>query len=65
MSHYRAFILDEHGHVVGAVSFDCADDEEAKERVKPLGGQQVELWRQVWLLPGAPFGPEQQRGFRR
>jgi hypothetical protein len=55
MPHYRAYILDEHGHLIGAVNLDCADDEEAKERARQLGGHRVELWRQV-LLRG-PDGP--------
>jgi hypothetical protein len=49
MPHYRAYIFDEHGHLTGAVNFDCADDEEAKERARQLDGS-VELWRQVPLL---------------
>ncbi len=55
---YRAYILDEYGHVTGAVNFDAADDEEARERAKQLDGHRVELWRQV-RLRGAddPHGP--------
>jgi hypothetical protein len=49
MPHYRAYSFDEHGHLTGAVNFDCADDEEAKERARQLDGS-VELWRQVPLL---------------
>jgi hypothetical protein len=49
MPHYRAYIFDEHGHLAGAINFDCADDEEAKERGRQLDGS-VELWRQVPLL---------------
>lgn len=49
MPHYRVYILDGHGHLVAAVKFDCADDEEAKERAKQLDGQNVELWRHVPL----------------
>ncbi|WP_198031803.1 hypothetical protein [Bradyrhizobium sp. Ec3.3] len=50
MPRYRAYILDEHGHLVGAVDLECADDEEAKERAKRLDSHRVELWRQVPLL---------------
>ncbi len=50
MPHYRAYILDGHGRLVAAVKFDCADDEEAKERAKQLDGQYVELWRHVPLI---------------
>jgi hypothetical protein len=51
MPHYRAYILDDDGRLAGAVNFDCADDEEAKERAKVLNEHRVELWRQVPLLP--------------
>lgn len=61
MPHYRAYILDDEGHPVGAVNLDCADDEEARERVKQLGGQRIELWRRVPVLePDCPQGPEQE-----
>ena len=40
MPHYRAHILDEHGHLIGAADFDCADDVEAKERARVF-------WRQA------------------
>ncbi len=44
---YRAYVLDEHGHVVGAINFDCSDDAEARENVKQLRGHEIELWREV------------------
>jgi len=53
MPHYRAYILDEQGHVVGAVDLDCDDDDDARERVKQLRGEHVELWRQIPLLEAA------------
>ena len=55
MPRYRAYVLDEDGHVAGAVEFDCADDEEASERANELRYSDVELWRQVPLPePGIP-----------
>ena len=61
MPHYRAYILDEQGHLKGVVNFDCADDEEAKRRSRQLDGNRgnrVELWRQVALLqPDGPYEP--------
>ncbi len=46
---YRSYILDEHGHAVGAVNFDAANDEEARARARELDGHRVELWRHVPL----------------
>ena len=47
MPHYRAYILDEHGHLIGAANFDCADDVQSKERARQLDGHRVEFWRQA------------------
>ena len=52
MPHYRVYIIEEHGRLVGAAEFDCADDQEAKERAREFDGQHAELWRQVPLGPG-------------
>ncbi len=49
---YRAYVLDEQGHVVGAIDLECADDEEARESAKRLGDGGIELWRQVPLEEG-------------
>jgi hypothetical protein len=55
MPHYRVYILDQGGDLKDAVAIDCADDEEAKERVRALladlGGE-AELWRLI-----APLEP--------
>lgn len=59
MPRYSAYIRDEHAHLLGAVKFDCADDEEAKERARQLDGDRVELWREVQLLE--PDGPSERR----
>jgi hypothetical protein len=53
MPHYRAHILDEHGHLIGAADFDCADDVKAEERARQLDGHRVEFWRQACgIAPG-------------
>jgi hypothetical protein len=61
MPHYRAYILDEEGHLKDVVNFDCADDEEAKQSFKQLDGNRgnrIEMWRQVALFqPDGPFEP--------
>ncbi len=50
MRRYRVHIFGERGELTGSVDFDCANDEEAKERARQLGGLDVELWRQIRLL---------------
>ena len=47
MPRYRVFIFNESGDLAGAVDFNCADDEEAMERMKQLGVHHAELWRQI------------------
>ena len=48
MPHYRTYILDEHGHLMGALRIDCIDDETAKEQAKQLlDGHDGELWQLV------------------
>ncbi len=49
MPRYRAYVLDEEGHLSGAVEFGCADDEEASARANELRNGDVELWRRVPL----------------
>ena len=49
MPRYRAYVLDEDGHLAGAVEFDCADDEEASVRANELRNGDVELWRRIPL----------------
>ena len=56
---YRAYLMDQDGHVVGAIDFECADDEEARERAKQLGDD-VKLWRQVQLFE--PESPSRRQG---
>jgi hypothetical protein len=50
MPRYRVYIFNERADLAGAVDFDCADDEEAMERVVQLGVDDAELWRQIQLL---------------
>jgi hypothetical protein len=46
MAEYRAYILDEDGHVCRAVEFVCPDDETAKASARQLAdGHDVELWQ--------------------
>jgi hypothetical protein len=44
--HYRAYLLDEHRHVISAANLYCADEQAAKERAQQLvGANDVELWQ--------------------
>jgi hypothetical protein len=46
MAEYRAYILDEDGHVSCAIGFVCADDEAAKKYARQfVDGHDVELWQ--------------------
>jgi hypothetical protein len=47
MPRYRVFIFNERGDLAGAVDFDCADDEDAIERIEQLGVHDAELWRRI------------------
>jgi hypothetical protein len=48
MPHYRLYILDRRGDLLGAVDLDCVDDAAAKGRMEEfLNGQPGELWRRV------------------
>jgi hypothetical protein len=48
MPHYRVYVQNEHGQLVGVVNFDCTDDDAAKEHAKRLAdGHGVQLWRMV------------------
>jgi hypothetical protein len=48
MPHYRLYILDRRGDLMGAVELDCVDDAAAKARMEEvLNGQPGELWRRV------------------
>ncbi|MBR1229035.1 MULTISPECIES: hypothetical protein [unclassified Bradyrhizobium] len=65
MPHYRVYVSDEHGRLVGVVNFDCTDDDAAKERAKQLGnGHEVQLWRQVtqFKFENPPDRSKRRRG---
>jgi hypothetical protein len=47
MPRYRIYIIDEHGQLVCAADFDCADDDEARELASEFDGRGVELWRKL------------------
>ena len=43
---YRAYILDEDGHITGVHELDCANDDEAKEKAAQLlDGHDLDVWR--------------------
>ncbi|MCS3502826.1 hypothetical protein M2189_007661 [Bradyrhizobium japonicum] len=57
MKDYRAFLLDQDGHIFSAHSFDAVDDEEALQKATRLvDGHDVEVWqlaRKVGLIKTA------------
>jgi len=52
MKRYRAYLLNHHSELVGAINLDCADDGAAEEDVKALPDDHhvIELWRFVTLI---------------
>jgi hypothetical protein len=52
MKRYRAYLLNQHSQLVGAINLDCTDDRAAKEHVKRLPDNHhvIELWRLVALI---------------
>ena len=61
MLHYRAYLLDEHRHVISAANLYCADEQAAKERAQQLvGANDVELWqldRRIAVFKSHPRPP--------
>jgi len=46
MQQYRAYFLDEDGHISNAIDMECTDDEQAKECAKKfVSGRNAELWQ--------------------
>jgi len=46
MLHYRAYLLDEHRHVISAANLYCPDEQAAKENIQQLvDTNDMELWR--------------------
>ena len=51
MPHYRAYFLDEDGHISNAIDMECTDDDQAKECAKKfVSGQSAELWHEDRLI---------------
>jgi hypothetical protein len=45
MLHYRAYLLDNHHHVISAANLYCADEQAAKENIQQLvDTNDMELW---------------------
>jgi hypothetical protein len=45
---YRAYILNDEGHIIGVHKLNCADDDEAKQQAaKLLDGHDLEVWEQA------------------
>lgn len=46
MAHYRAYLLDQHRHVISVANLQCADEQEARECVQQLVDvNDIELWQ--------------------
>jgi len=46
MTHYRAYLLDHDRHVISVANLQCADEQEARERVQQLvDANDIELWQ--------------------
>ncbi len=44
--HYRAYFLDEDGHICQFVALECADDVDAKRQAEQLlDGRDIEVWQ--------------------
>lgn len=42
---YRAYVLDDDGHITGVHELDCTSDDDAKQQAaKLLDGQNLEVW---------------------
>ena len=71
MPHYRLYVLEKNGKLMGAGNFECADDHTAKERVNGLTERHdSELWRLVArfdssIKPSSAVGLNRTRPARR
>lgn len=46
MAHYRAYLLDQHRHVISVANLQCADEQDARERARQLVDvNDIELWQ--------------------
>ena len=51
MQHFRAYLLDQGGHISNAIDMECADEEQAKECAKKfISGRNAELWQEDRLI---------------
>ena len=51
MQHYRAYFLDQDGHISNAIDMECADDDQAKECAKKfVSDRNAELWQEDRLI---------------
>jgi hypothetical protein len=51
MQHYRAYFLDQDGHISNAIDMECTDDEQAKECAKKfVSDRNAELWQEDRLI---------------
>jgi hypothetical protein len=51
MHEYRAYIIDQDGHIKLRVDLVCLDDDAARYRARQLvNGHDVELWQGVTLI---------------
>ena len=51
MQHYRAYFLDQDGHISNAIDMECTDDEQAKECAKKFVCDcNAELWHEDRLI---------------
>ena len=51
MRDYRAYLIGEDGHFVGAIDLVCPDDESAKQQARQLvGGHDFELWQEARII---------------
>lgn len=45
VAHYRAYLLDQQGHVISVANLQCSDEHEARERAEQLVDvNDIELW---------------------
>jgi hypothetical protein len=43
--YYRAYVLDDEGHITGVHEMNCANDEEARQKAAQLlDGHELEVW---------------------
>jgi hypothetical protein len=62
MVNYRAYVLDDNGHILSRHEFTCDSDEQAITQARTFSnGQDIEVWersRVIGTIPKAPSPPE-------